>query len=129
MDSVGSVECLSVDSGSDVNGDADEDEGGGMEEATACCGSAMHIEGMGNFPCPADDDDNAYEGVGEDVHCEDGHPEPSVITPFRGEVTCRRTPVSTSHHAVHPLYCVVIVHSGCISICIYCVSCFAVCRL
>jgi hypothetical protein len=109
MDSVGSDECLSVDSGSDANAnanaDADEDEdadeGGGTEGATVCSGSTMHVEveGMENLSAPTDGDDHASEGVGEDVHCEDGHPAASVTTPFRGEVTCRRTPVSTSHHS------------------------------
>jgi hypothetical protein len=108
MDSVGSEECLSVDSNSDVyanaNADEDEDEdadeGGGMEEATVCCGSTMHVEveGMEDLPGPAGDNDHASESVGEDVHCEDGHPAASLTTPYKGEVTCRRTPVSTAHH-------------------------------
>ena len=109
MDSVGSDESLSVDSESDVDANADEDADadadadaeGGIEEATVCCGSTMHVEveGMENLSAPTDDEDNASEGVGEDVHCEDVHPAPSVTTPFGGEVTCRRTPVSSARHS------------------------------
>jgi hypothetical protein len=115
MDSVGSDECLSVESESesnanaDADGDGDEDEdedddedeeeGGGIEEATVCCESAVHVKSMEDLPGPAGDDDHASEGVGEDVYCEDVHPAASATTPFKGEVTCRRTPVSTPHHS------------------------------
>ena len=86
IESVGSSECPSGES------EIDADEAGdSLEEGTASCGDVMHLEeGAEDVSYRSNNDNCVSAGVDEESHC--------VLAPFRGEVTCRRTPVSTIHH-------------------------------
>lgn len=87
IESVGSGVCPSRDS------EIDADEAGdSLEEGTASCDDVMHlVEDTEDVLCHSVNGDCVSAGVEEESH--------SVLAPFRGEVTCRRTPVSTIHHA------------------------------
>lgn len=87
IESVGSGDCPSGES------EIDADEAGdSVEERTSSCDDVMHLEeGRKDVSCHSDNDDCVSAGVEEKS--------PFVLPPFRGEVTCRRTPVSTVRHA------------------------------
>ena len=86
IESLGSGECHS--GGSEIDA---EKAGDSVEEKTAGCDDVLHLEECSeDVSCHSDDDNCVSDGVDEETHC--------VLVPFRGEVTCRRTPVSTVHH-------------------------------
>ena len=75
----------------------DADEGAGdVGRGTANSENSMLADnGTGDPSGHVDNDDTASFGVAEDAY-----PAGSDLASFRGEVTCRRTPVSISHHTI-----------------------------